>query len=104
MDRQSETSIGSYSVRAYSLLDQIRTQTTPEINKEFHSILSTFKKKNIDSQTVHEKVSILLKDYPHLLVQFEECMISQPQVQTAPPTQFGSAIAFVNKVNIPNVD
>ncbi|KAJ3318979.1 hypothetical protein HDV06_006794 [Boothiomyces sp. JEL0866] len=100
MDRQSETSIGSYSVRAYSLLDQIRTQTPPEINKEFHSILSNFKKKNLDSQTVHEKVSILLKDYPHLLVQFEECMISQPQAQTAPPTQFGSAIAFVNKIKV----
>ncbi|KAJ3269012.1 hypothetical protein HDV01_001939 [Terramyces sp. JEL0728] len=94
MDRQSETSIGSYSVRAYSLLDQIRTQTPPETNKEFHSILSSFKKKSIDSNTVHERVSVLLQDYPHLLTQFEECMISQPKVQPA-PTQFGSAIAFI---------
>ena len=91
MDTQSNHSRAtSYSTTAHALLDQIKQQTTPEINKEFHKVLSSFKRKEIDSSQVYERVKQVLKDYPQLLQQFENHLPGQNAT-------FSSALLFVNR-------
>ena len=82
----------NHSSRAVSILDQIKTQTSPKVYKDFLAEVALFRQQKIDAADLQRRINDILIDYPLLLKQFQTTLPSTPN------QKFKTALLFVNKV------
>ncbi|KAI8908031.1 hypothetical protein EDD86DRAFT_247972 [Gorgonomyces haynaldii] len=83
------------SKRALELLELVKQRTPPQTHQEFLEILSLFRRKQLTVQQVHERVNILLSDYPTILDLFHEFL---PNRKPTIMNEFTEAVSFVNTI------
>ena len=93
MSNSVRSKSSNHSRRAVTIIDQIKTQTTPEIYAEFLQEMQLFRQHKTDPVDVQRRISEILIDYPTLLNQFQTSMpMSKPELK------FKTAQKFVLKV------